>query len=370
MVTKRKPKPQKWPFIRKRAGKWMVDARTKDGGSRKFFETLAEAETYQQQCRIQRENSGTSAFGNVELAKYGKTIHDAVAFYLKHLAAQEKTMAVRAAVDELIDIKNKAGMAARYCADLRSRLGRFCEVFGERPVRSVTTAELDQWLAGLGNDGSTKNAYRRKVSTLFNFCQARGLCAENPARRTQRSNESVEEVKILEPEEAERLLAACDRETLPFVAIGLFAGLRDKEIKKLTWEEIHLDESVIEVKAKNAKTRSHRVVPVQPNLAAWLRPFAATGPIVGKAHRRRFETARTAAKLFAGWEENTMRHSFGSYRLAKINDVQKVSLEMGNTPEKIFRHYRKPIKPAAVEKFWNVLPTEATNIISMKGKAA
>ena len=55
---------------------------------------------------------------------------------------------------------------------------------------------------------------------------------------------------------------------VPFLAIGAFAGLRSAEIQRLDWAD--LKESFIEVTAGNAKTRSRRLVPIQPNLAKWL----------------------------------------------------------------------------------------------------
>ena len=61
-MSKSKPrmgsKKQTWPYIRfsERENSWMVDARTKDGGSRKFFGTKVEAQTYAQQGRIQKNN--------------------------------------------------------------------------------------------------------------------------------------------------------------------------------------------------------------------------------------------------------------------------------------------------------------------------
>jgi len=50
-----------------------------------MWETLEEAETYAEQCRTRRTNEGTAAFGNEELASFGKTVQDAITFYLDHL---------------------------------------------------------------------------------------------------------------------------------------------------------------------------------------------------------------------------------------------------------------------------------------------
>ena len=78
---------QRWPYIKRRpypSGliSWIVDARTKSGGERKTFATFAEAETYADGCRIRRSNEGLGAFGNEELARFGKTVQEAINFTL------------------------------------------------------------------------------------------------------------------------------------------------------------------------------------------------------------------------------------------------------------------------------------------------
>ena len=39
------------------------------------------------------------------------------------------------------------------------------------------------------------------------------------------------------------------------------------------------------------------------------------------------------------WKQNALRHSFISYRMAMVRDVNQVALEAGNSPDIIFRNY-------------------------------
>src|SRR4029077_9559281 len=99
---RRKSKKQEWPYIRfsEPENSWMVDARTKNGRSRKFFGTKIEAQTYAQQCRTQKTNAGTASFGNSELARHGWSIQRAIDFALDHLRAQEKSVGVDEAMEQ------------------------------------------------------------------------------------------------------------------------------------------------------------------------------------------------------------------------------------------------------------------------------
>ena len=56
------------------------------------------------------------------------------------------------------------------------------------------------------------------------------------------------------------------------------------------------------------------------------------------------------------WKHNALRHSFISYRVAETQDAAKVSLEAGNSPQMIFKHYRELVRPEAAKTWFNLMP--------------
>jgi integrase len=162
---------------------------------------------------------------------------------------------------------------------------------------------------------------------------------------------------------------------VPFIAIGAFAGLRSKEIERLDWSEVHLTgpERFIEVKASKAKTASRRIVPITDNLAQWLAPFAqASGPVVvyGRNDKQLYQVI--APRAGVEWKRNGLRHSFISYRLAVVKDVGQVSLEAGNSPQMVFRHYRQLVTQSAAAEWFAILPPkrDGADIIPMPTTSA
>jgi integrase len=352
----------------------MVDARTKDGGSRKFFGTKVEAQTYAQQCRIQKNNSGTASFANQELARYGWSIHRAVDFALAHLRAQEKSIAVTEAMEQLIVSRKAAGRSDRYCRDLRLRLSRFAKDFENSKIGTITASAIDEWLAGLLVAPATRNTFRRDLRTLFSFCERRGYCQTNEVKKTERAKEVDKPAGILAVAQASVLLSASDDATLPHTAISLFAGLRAAEVQKLDWSEVDFESGYIEVTAAKSKSAKRRLVPISENLAAWIRPLAKiAGRVVPAALRGRLDKSRRKAGFgipgtesteekkmglkLTKWPHNAMRHSFGSYRLAQCHDAARVSLEMGNSAQMVFAHYREIVKPKDAERYWKIMPS-------------
>ncbi len=70
---------------------------------------------------------------------------------------------------------------------------------------------------------------------LFVFAKRQGYTAENPIADVERAKERAGEIEILTVAETARLLECAEVETLPYWAIGAFAGLRSAEIERLEW---------------------------------------------------------------------------------------------------------------------------------------
>jgi integrase len=375
----KRTKPQRWPFVNKRvypsgAVGWTVDARTKTGGERKSFGTRQAAETFAEQCRVRRENQGLAAFGNEELASFGKTVQDAINFYLEHLRQRQNSVSVSQAMMELIQARRAAGRSEGYCREVGGKLRRFAKSFGDRLVEGISTKELDEWLTGLPLGPYSRNTFRRDLRTMFSFCVKRGYASKNPATATEMAKLIDQPPGILKVSEAAKLLQSCSADALPYVAIGLFAGVRAAELRKLDWCEIDLEAGLIEIKAHKAKTARRRLVKIEPVLKAWLKPVArARGPLVtrgglaevkkaaraagfGKPATETQEEQKAGIKLQL-WPSNALRHSFGSYWLAKHQDAAALSLQMGNSPAIVFGHYRELVRPAEAERFWDLMPS-------------
>jgi integrase len=165
-------------------------------------------------------------------------------------------------------------------------------------------------------------------------------------------------VKILSVAQTVRLLDSADTEMIPYFAIAAFAGLRRAEIERLNWSQVDFDSSLIELKARQAKTATRRLVAIQPNLSAWLAPYrTASGMVCPMNFRKRFDESRERAGLFHEWSENVLRHSFGSNHLAQFKDAAALALQMGNSPQVIFKHYRELVKPKDAARYWQIAPS-------------
>jgi hypothetical protein len=79
----------------------------------------------------------------------GATLLRAAEFYVKHVGSASRTLTVQQAVDKYIADSGKNRLRESSMQDLRTRLGRFCESFGDALMTDVTRREVREWLSDL-----------------------------------------------------------------------------------------------------------------------------------------------------------------------------------------------------------------------------
>ena len=359
---------------------WYLDLRPFNRG-RKFFKTKAAAEAERLRQITTLERHGREAVGlspgelsaiieaRKKLAKHGKTIDDATAFYLDYLERIRRcNVTVADLAKEVLEAKSKDGMSATYIADLKKRLATFCADFGNRPIAAITIEELDNWLRNLNCGPKSRTNYRANIGVMFSYAERRRVIDSNPVLRTAQPKLVDKPPEIFSVDELAALLnAAATRapEVVPMLAIGAFAGVREAEIRRLDWSEVDQKRGHIEIKSSKSKSARRRIVEMQPNLREWLRPYAGlTGPVVPVNARKKLDLICEATKL-ARWPRNGLRHSFASYRLAGTQDAPRVSAELGHaSPKMLYSAYRELVLPEEAQRYWKITPDKAANVVA------
>ena len=301
----------------------------------------------------------------IEAAKYSA---------LRNPSSLPKVHVAKVVSEFLLD-REGDGVSKEHVRIMRSMLKRFSEAFS-CSIASVDGMMIKAFLDGLKIDnkvltGRTKNNCRQVIGQLFRFAKFRKYLSKDHEgiEEIQQYKEASTGIDIYTPAEIAILLNHARGQLLPFIAIGAFAGLRHAEICRLDWKDIRLSTGYIEVTAANAKTASRRLVPISDNLAKWLAPVAKTfGPVCDREDMTKplLKLAKKKAVRKAGfkWKHNALRHSFISYRVADIKNVQQVALECGNSPAIIFKNYRELVT-AEQGKAWFSIQAESGKVVKM-----
>jgi len=266
------------------------------------------------------------------------------------------SLTVAEAVNEFLRAKARAGRSDRYLRTLRVTLKSFAKGRFSKPLSEVTVSDVEAWLESQNWSARTQKGYLSDVRTLFNFAIKRGLVNQNPAAAVELPDWEEAPKSLHLPGQVKTVLEfsrSYDPNICRSLAVRYFSGLRSAEIERIEEEDIKAE--FIEVTAAKSKTRRRRLVPIQPNLKAWLQ-LGGELPLHDVNNRMRWFTAALKKRHGIDWPHNVTRHSWCSYHLAHFRNAAETALQAGHTEQMLFQHYRELVTPDQAKEFWAIAP--------------
>ena len=150
----------------------------------------------------------------------------------------------------------------------------------------------------------------------------------------------------------------------PVIVAGCFGGVRPEESARMTWEMVDFKRRHIDLPAEITKDGDRRIVDMSDNLIEWLLQCRKeSGPLLPVNFRRK-RWALCRAMNWKGWPDDILRHSYGSYHLAKHRNAALTAEQMGHKNARmLYAHYREVVKDSDdIGSYWNLLPSSAGEI--------
>lgn len=357
---------------------------------RKKFDDEDTALAFAERLRAQRKNEGLSAF-DLTIAQRedarsafkvlegtGATLTEAARFLASHRRLVRTGKKVEEVWAELVEFKETIQRKRpAYIRDLRTRLRRFVDVFGNRPIADIRAEEIQEWLYSdrTITDLTRRNSYAL-LSVFFSFAigrrskrqpTAQPYRVDNPIESVARPEFTREPPGILTVEQADALLAKAhetERELglLPYVTLGLFCGIRTAELAALNWDDVNFRKRQVTIPARIAKKRRLRNIPIPDNAMAWLASYQGRkGPIAPPNSAHKLVRLARAAGV-EPWPHNALRHSFGSYHFALTENAPETAARLGHKGDDIlFEHYRALADKDDARRYFAILPQDASH---------
>jgi integrase len=280
---------------------------------------------------------------------------EAARFYDRYGKTVTQIKTIPQIVEELTTGLEADKKSDYHLRDMECRLRAFALAF-PGPIMEVQTKQLTDWLRtvkGKNKKGDevvlapkTRNHYRNAVIQLFNFARDNGYLPKGmptEAEAVKALDVVTSENEIFTIAEMITLLAkAPDYLRVPMV-IKAFSGVRTEEMVDMKWEHVKFEQKSIILTSDVTKTSQRRIIPISDNLMAWLESYKKeTGRICSRWSRPQalFQAFdRHGKRLGINVGANKFRNSYISYRVAVTHDVQRVSLESGNSPKVIQKEY-------------------------------
>ncbi len=371
---------EKWPRIHPQQNAsgtttFYVDLRAVNGG-RPGYPDIESARTRADQARTERANEGTLAFSlpqdvrldaakaNKILSPHGVSILEVAKYYERHVLAFKSAPTVKEIVEKYIENRISKNKRPRTIADLKHRLNTFAADFGDRRISEISSNELEEWVFDDAWAPRTQTHFITKISQLYNFAKRKKWVDSNLAADIDHPDVDEATPEFWTVEESERLLTnAHDFGLLPFVAVGMFAGVRTTEMLRMDSRAINFETKTITILSGVAKKRKQRTIEMQPALLAWLAPckekLQAGGRVAEITKLESKEKFLEAAGI-EEWKLNGLRHSFATYHFAAFENEGSCSRQMGNSPTVFHNHYKGIVTKDTAEQFWNLRPTKRT----------
>lgn len=313
----------------------------------------------------------------------GNLVAASEAWKARNLVAHTR-IKVKDVLREFLDAKAKANRKVGFYHE--STHNRILADFGEQFIDSIFAQTIDRWLSGWENP-VTRNTYRRRVVSIWRWAQRRGYLPQDritEAERTETAHEEAPRIGIITAPTWRRLLHHIAEEhpkLVPPLVVAGFCGLRRAEVHAQVWEDIDLAKKVLRVTNAKRGTPARRLVPLSDAAVEWLLACPGKrGPICAAvSYKGRKQSALALdgiRRIGQDAEEpfelppNCFRHSYISHAVAATGDIPRVSVNAGNSPKEVNRHYRELVTEDEGRAWFEVRPAPAVGaVVNMAGKA-
>lgn len=165
------------------------------------------------------------------------------------------------------ETKDVTWLAYRGAAD------EFVEFLGDKasqPIHYVTPANVAGWRDRSAAKATPRTANNKLkiVRVLFQSAWRDGLLPDNPAAKVTSLKSADSKRRPFTLAELKTLLDLASLEWRGMILVGLYTGLRLKDIASLTWNNVDLQENQIAV--STSKTDRRQILPIAKPLRAYL----------------------------------------------------------------------------------------------------
>lgn len=323
-----------------------------------------------------------------DLAEHGVSLTQAIEEYKSLVKLKERSVKLNFAIDRYYYSLLKKELTSDYIYTVERILMRFMESIGKDKIVSLISAkEIYQWLINLKKreyaesdtltvggrpmkvfqDGQNdigihdRNEYRRTLYSFFKYCKMQDWLDINPVEKVESWRIRGKTPEIFTPEEVQKILNSTppQSEIRAYAAIAAFTGIRNAEMKRLTWDKIKLDDREIILDSEITKTASRRVVKIPENLAKWLEPYVwelgTKKKILTKSQNLQIKKLHNALGK-GNWVKNGFRHSAATYYLALTKNAYLTAEQMGHAVDVLKQHYNGLAREKDAIRYFNIMP--------------
>ena len=225
---------------------------------------------------------------------------------------------------------------------LANRLMRSNPQLANRNFSELNASECESWLNNTFSTPSQHNKGRSFLHAIFEFAIRREWCDKNPIKHIERKKVVEKEIIPLKLSETKRLIKTARNESPKYAMIAallVYAGIRPREVRRLSWRDIDTEENTITVRSQCSKTGGVRHVEISPILNSLLivDKTETHSPVCPADWQRRWRKIRDNSGFKGLWVQDVLRHTYASYFTKRYSDLPRLQLNMGHRDLSLLR---------------------------------
>jgi len=195
---------------------------------------------------------------------------------------------------------------------LGSRLLKTNPDLAKRNFSELSISDCENYLLETFDTPSQFNKARTMLHGLFQFAMRREWCDRNIIKLIERKKVVEKEIKPLTLSQTSTLLQTAkskpNTDCLAAVSLLTLAGIRPREVRRLKWHDIDLDEGFITIRSLCSKTGGVRQVEICPLLKKFLEKSKneIDSPICPPNWNRRWRGIRDDSGFCGIWTQDVL----------------------------------------------------------------
>jgi integrase len=256
-------------------------------------------------------------------------------------------------LDTYASVNVKASTLATYTSRID---GPYATAFGPRKLASITTEDVQRFLAHLsklGRSAATTRAYLVLLRELFTHAILWGYLAHNPSDGIKAPRVLHREMDFLTPGEVRALLKAAQPNDYALLATACMTGMRQGELLALKWDDVDWRSGTIRVRrslyrgqfVEPKSARSIRTIGMSKRLSTILMDHKLAAPYSpwdllfcskdgttldqANVYHRILQPTLTAAKM-RRIRFHDLRHTYASMLINQGENLKYVQSQLGH----------------------------------------
>jgi len=297
------------------------------------------------------------------LQPFGKTVGDAVEFYIGHLG-RELLRKIVPSIGELSDkwreFKFRDTTLSKQSQNEVKVYSKFIKwKWGKLKPDEVKKNEIDKVLKGLKITNSTRKKYLLMVRMFFNWVKDEGIILFNPTDGLSFKPEMLTK-EFYKSEQVKGFLqkvVEMEPRLVGYYSLLIFAGLRPSEGARIQWPDINFETGELYVRQGKTMPRHVKLEAVAIEWLKWYKENTPSPTFIPT--RNLFNIERKVREVTFGenWISDGFRHGFATYHKSKYQNIHLTADLMGNSVMMIKRHYAQTIPSGELTAYWALTPS-------------